>query len=141
MKHCLVLSLLPALIACSGGSEPEIDIAERPAMAADSLPDVADQLIIDGTTLSEMLAQVDSVETAEEVRPAIDAMVADYRVIIDRMETMEEPNFSDLAAMASRARPLAEAQQRVATEIQRINRDHPEAAKVLREALRDLDPQ
>ena len=110
-------------------------------MAADSLPDVADQLIIDGTTLSEMLAQVDSVETAEEVRPAIDAMVADYRVIIDRMETMEEPNFSDLAAMASRARPLAEAQQRVATEIQRINRDHPEAAKVLREALRDLDPQ
>jgi len=139
MKHLLVASLVPLLIACNGNSEPGASAPDAPSAASETtLPNVADQLIDDGKTLGEMLAQVNSVEAAEDIRPTIEAMVSEYSVLIERIDTMESPSFSDMAALASRAKPLAETQQRVATEIQRIYADHPEAADVLREALGDL---
>jgi hypothetical protein len=140
MKHLLALSVLPLLIACSGGSEIDADLSDTAAVET-SLPNVADQLIDDGNTLGEMLARVDSSETAEQVRPAIEKMVEEYQALFTKMETMDSPSFSDITAMASRAPKLVEAQQRVATEIQRIYNDHPEAADVLRSVLDDLDPQ
>ena len=128
-KSPAVLRGAPALDTAAGG-QSEI-----------SLPILADQLIDDGTTLGEMLARVNSVETAEEVRPSINALVKEYRALFATVESMESPNVSDMAAMASRARPLAETQRRVATEIERIYRDHPYAADILREALNDLAPE
>jgi hypothetical protein len=141
MKHLLALSLLPLLIACNGGADPDADIADTAAVSETSLPNVADQLIDDGHTLGEMLARVDSAETAEQIRPKIDAMVEEYRALFVKMETMDSPSFSEMTAMASRAPKLIETQQRVATEIQRIQNDHPEAAEVLRSVLDDLDPR
>lgn len=141
MKHFLALALLPLLIACSGGSDPDaVDtkVSEVATATETSLPTVADQLIDDGNTLGEMLARVESSETAEEVRPAIEAMVEEYRALFVKMETMDSPSFSDMTAMASRAPKLIETQQRVANEIQRIYNDHPEAADVLRSVLDDL---
>lgn len=141
MKHLLALSLLPLLLACSPSSDPDVESAAAVTVSETSLPNVADQLIDDGNTLGEMLARVDGAETAEQIRPAVEAMVADYRALFTKMETMDTPSFSDMTAMASRAPKLMAAQQRVATEIERISTDHPEAADVLRNVLRDLDPQ
>jgi hypothetical protein len=99
---------------------------------------VADQLIDDGNTLVEMLARIDGAAAAEEIRPAIEAMVEDYRALSVEIETMDSPSFSDITAMASRAPQLMEAQKQIANEIQRIETDHPDAAEVLRKALSDL---
>ncbi|MGJ8560122.1 MAG: hypothetical protein ACSHX3_07790 [Litorimonas sp.] len=141
MKHLLALSLLPLLVACNGGSDPDADLSTATTVSETNLPNVADQLIDDGNTLGEMLARVDSSETAEQVRPAIEKMVEEYQALFAKMETMESPSFSDMTAMASRAPKLVETQRRVATEIQRIYNDHPEAADVLRTVLDDLGQQ
>lgn len=141
MKHLLALSLLPLLVACNGGSDPDADISTVTTVSETSLPNVADQLIDDGNTLGEMLARVDSSETAEQVRPAIEKMVEEYRALFVKMEAMDNPSFSDITSMASRAPKLVETQRRVATEIQRIYNDHPEAADVLRTVLDDLGQQ
>jgi len=141
MKHWLSSTLLPLLIACSGATEAETENVSAATVSETSLPNVADQLIDDGKTLGEMLARVESVETAEQIRPAIETMIEDYRALFETMETMESPSFSDMTAMASRAPKLIEAQKRVANEIERIYNDHPEAADVLRDALEDLGQQ
>lgn len=141
MKHLLALSLLPLLLACSPSSDPDAGAANAVTVAEASLPNLADQLIDDGNTLGEMLARVDGAETAEQVRPAVEAMVVEYRALFTEMETMDTPSFSDMSAMASRAPKLMEAQKRVATEIERISTNHPEAADVLRNVLSDLDQQ
>lgn len=142
MKHWLSLTLIPFLIACSGGSETDAQkSASEIAVAEASLPNLADQLIDDGNTLGEMLARVDGVETAEQIRPAVEAMVAEYRVLFEKMETMDTPSFSDITAMASRAPKLMAVQERVKTEINRIRTDHPDAANALQNVLSDLGQQ
>lgn len=143
MKHLLALSLLPVLIACSGGSDPEaatIDAANGDVASASALtlPTVADQLIDDGNILREMLVRIDGAETAEQIRPDIEAMVEKYRALSVKIETMDTPSFSDITAMASRAPKLMDAQKQIANEIERIRTDHPDAAAVLRKALGDL---
>lgn len=138
MKHLLAFSLLPLLLACSPASESDAGSGSVVTVSETSLPTVADQIIDDGNTLGEMLARVDGAQTAEEIRPAVEAMVAEYRALFTKMETMETPSFSDVTAMASRAPKLMEAQRRVATEIERIKTDHPDAADVLRNVLSDL---
>lgn len=131
-------------MACSGEPDPAatVDDATTPAAAAastdTSLPVLADQLIDDGSTLGEMLARVNSVETAEAIRPTVEAMADEYRAVFTQMEAMESPSFSDMTAMMSRAPKLVETQRRVASEIQRINQDHPDAADVLRSVFGDL---
>jgi len=147
MKHLLAIACLPLLVACSGGNETPAESPGTPerieatASASPSVPVMADRLIDDGKILSEMLSRVNSPETAEDVRPAIEAMIEEYRQLLNTMDTMDSPNFSDMAALASRAKPLADTQRRVATEIQRIYTNHPEAADILREALDDLGNQ
>ncbi len=137
----MILTAFPAafLMACSGG-EPQTETSApvTAEIAADmSLPDMADRVIADSRELTTMLARVDSAEAAEAARPEVEAMVANYRVLIDRFETMGEPSFSDMAALASRGAALAEAQQGVSAEVRRIYNDHPEAADILRDALDD----
>lgn len=141
MKHLLALFVLPLLVACSGGADPDADLSDAASVSETRLPHVADQLIDDGNMLGEMLARVDSSETAEQVRPAIEAMVKEYRALFVQMETMDSPSFSDMTAMASRAPKLMATQQRVATEIERVYTDHPEAADILRNVLDDLGQQ
>lgn len=141
MKHLFALSLLPLLVACSGEPDAAARVDDAPAAAAStdaSLPVLADQLIDDGSILGEMLARVKSVETAEAIRPKVEAMADEYRALFTRMEAMESPSFSDMTAMMSRAPKLVETQRRVASEIQRINQDHPDAADVLRRVFGDL---
>jgi hypothetical protein len=138
MKNLLALFLLPLLIACGGSSEPDVVQTDVTSTSALNLPDVADQLIDDGNTLGEMLARIDGVETAEQIRPEIEAMVEEYRALNVKIETMDTPSFSDVTAMASRAPQLMAAQKQIANEIQRIETDHPDAAEVLRKALADL---
>ena len=138
MKNFLALCLLPLLIACSGSSEPNVAQTDVTSTSELSLPIVADQLIEDGNTLGEMLARIDGVETAEQTRPEIEAMVEEYRALGVTIDNMDTPSFSDVTAMASRAPQLMEAQKQIANEIQRIETDHPDAAEVLRKALADL---
>lgn len=138
MKHLLALSLLPLLIACSGGSDPDAAKIDVAGVSDLTLPNVADQLIDDGSTLGEMLARIDGAETAEQIRPAIEAMVEKYQALGVKIESMDTPSFSDITAMASRAPKLMDAQKQIANEIQRIRTDHPDAADVLRKALGDL---
>lgn len=143
MKHLLSLSLLPLLIACSGGSDPDaanLDTANGDVVSASelTLPTVADQFIDDGNILREMLVRIDGVETAEQIRPEIEAMVEKYEALSVKIETMDTPSFSDITAMASRAPKLMDTQKQIANEIQRIRTDHPDAAEVLRKALGDL---
>lgn len=141
MKHWLSLIFIPLLIACSGGADTDAQDTPAASVSETSLPTLADQMIDDGKTLGEMLARVESAETAEQIRPAIEDMIEEYRVLFAKMETMESPSFSDMAAMASRAPRLVETQERIASEIQRIYNDHPEAADVLRDALDDFGQQ
>jgi hypothetical protein len=141
MKHWLSLIFIPLLIACSGGEGTDAQDTPAASVSETSLPILADQMIDDGKTLGEMLTRVESTETAEQIRPAIEDMIEEYRVLFAKMETMESPTFSDMAAMASRAPRLVETQERIASEIQRIYNDHPEAADVLRDALDDFGQQ
>ena len=136
MKRLLSVVGLSFLIACSGG-EAEPDVTE-PAAAEMKLPAMADQLIDDGETLQDLLAQVQGMESAEAIRPQVEAMIGEYRALFERMESMDNPSFSDMAALAARAPELAQTQENIAAQIQRIRRDHPEATEVLREALKDL---
>lgn len=138
MKNFLALFLLPLLIACSDGSDPDVATTDVTSTSALNLPDVADQLIDDGNTLGEMLARIDGVEAAEQIRPEVEAMVEEYRALSVTIDNMDTPSFSDITAMASRAPKLMEAQKQIADEIQRIKTDHPDAAEVLRKALGDL---
>lgn len=136
MKQFFALITLSLLVACSGGEkEPE---AIEPAAVDMKLPAMADQLIDDGETLQSLLADVQSAESAEAIRPRVEAMIEDYRAMFERMESMNNPSFSDMAALAARAPELAKTQDNIAQEIQRIRRDHPEATEVLREAMKDL---
>ncbi len=143
MKHLFAIASLSLLVACSGDETKVEQVIETPETAALNtesvaemgVPAMADRMIADGNQLGKLLASVDSAETAETVRPNIEAMIKDYKVMFDRFETMDQPSFSDIAALASRGSELAESQQTVMEELRRIYTNHPEAADVLRDAL------
>ncbi|MGB3456831.1 MAG: hypothetical protein WBG08_05890 [Litorimonas sp.] len=143
------MKILPALLmscallaACSGGTDaPDGDgVAPITAEAAAdmSVPDMADRLIADGRSLGTLLSTVDSEASAEAVRPELEAMIENYTVLFERFETMGEPSFSDMAALASRGPELVRAQQEVAEQVRRIYDNHPEAAALLRDTLEDV---
>jgi len=143
MKHIFAIASLSLLVACSGGEAkvepvtetPETGVLTEQSVADMGVPAMADRMIADGNQLSNLLASVDSAKTAEAVRPNIEAMIKDYKIMFDRFETMDQPSFSDIAALASRGSKLAESQQTVMEELRRIYTKHPDAAEVLRDAL------
>lgn len=143
MKHLFVIASLSLLVACNGGEGTAEQVAEtsggttltEQSVANMGVPAMADRMIADGNQLGNLLASVDSAETAEAVRPNIEAMIKDYKIMFDRFETMDQPSFSDIAALASRGAKLAESQQTVMEELRRIYTNHPEATEVLRDAL------
>jgi hypothetical protein len=131
------------LVACSGGDAPSETRTKTvpepaPIVASDmNAPDLADLIIEDGATLETLLSSVTSEESAQAARPQIEAMIARYTQVADQFQSMGEPSFSEMAALASRLPRLAETQSKLAGEIQRIYQDHPDAADVLRDALGD----
>ena len=147
-RHLLAITSLSLLVACGGG-ETQVETgteggpvspADRGPLTEQSVADIGiaamvDRMIVDGQQLGTLLATIDSAETAEAVRPNIEAMIKDYKVMFNRFETMDQPSFSDIAALASRGSKLAESQQTVMEELRRIYTNHPEASEVLREAL------
>ena len=147
VRHLLAITSLSLLVACGGGETQVETGTEGPVSPADlgplteqSVVDIGiaamvDRMIVDGQQLGTLLATIDSAETAEAVRPNIEAMIKDYKVMFNRFETMDQPSFSNIAALASRGSKLAESQQTVMEELRRIYTNHPEASEVLREAL------
>lgn len=124
-----------ALIACSS---PEEDRFGGEDMTVSSL---ADQVIEDGQTLSTLLQTVNDEQSAEAVRPRIEAMVDDYDALQDRLEGMEAPSISEMSELMKRAPKMAEVQSELITEIRRINNDHPEAAQILRNSFETMEFQ
>ncbi|MEM7729715.1 MAG: hypothetical protein AAF311_10625 [Pseudomonadota bacterium] len=126
------------LAACSGGgADDEGPVITAEAAADMSMTDMADRLIEDGRSLGTLLSGVDGEASAEAVRPQVEAMVENYRVLGERFEALGEPSFSEMAALASRLPDMARTQAGVVEQVQRIYNDHPEAADILRDALDD----
>ena len=139
-KHLLILSAL-LLAACGGGGSPTAGDALTPAQAdAMSVADMGDRLVDDSAELAELLANIDSEADAEAARPRLEAMVKDYEVLQARLETLDESelSFGDAAALMRRAPTLAANGQRIATEIERLRTEHPEASDILGRILDDL---
>ena len=139
-KHLLILSAL-LLAACGGGGSPTAGDALTPAQAdAMSVADMCDRLVDDSAELAELLANIDSEADAEAARPRLEAMVKDYEVLQARLETLDESelSFGDAAALMRRAPTLAANGQRIATEIERLRTEHPEASDILGRILDDL---
>ncbi|MEL6688431.1 MAG: hypothetical protein AAFP97_12525 [Pseudomonadota bacterium] len=144
MRHLLLIPMAGVLVACSGGGASQEDAPAEPiritseAAADMSMTDMADQLITDSESLTGLLSGVTDNETAEAIRPDIEAMVENYQVLLTRFESMGEPSFSEMASLASRLPDLANTQQSLATEIERIYKNHPEATAVLRDTLENI---
>lgn len=137
----LFVLLIPVISACSGGSDSVSGSGgtmSEAAVADMSIPDMADQVVANGNSLSEILATVVDAETAEKAEPQIKAIVENYQLLLQRVENTDNIGFADMAALASRAPELARTQEAVSQQLVRIYQDHPEASDVLREALRDF---
>lgn len=143
MKHLLLFTGLSLLVACGSGTT-DVDVGDgtppltQESVADMTLPDMADRMIADGEMLGTLLADVTSVESAEAVQPRIEAMMENYRLMFEQLETIDNPGFSDMAALASRAPQIARTQEELVRQVQRIHADHPEAADVLRKTLDNL---
>ena len=141
MRYLITSILVISLAACSSGQPEEGDIMSEPIRitsetAADmSMTDMADQLISDGQSLTDLLSTVNSAETAEAIRTDLEGMMSNYQVILERFESMGEPSFTEMAALASRLPDLNGLQQSLSAEVERIYKNHPEATDVLRETL------
>lgn len=138
MRQFLILGLLPILVACNDGTTGDTPVDASVAGAEINVPVLVDSLIDDAQTLEEMLARVDSVETAEQIRPSIETMILDYQTLFQTFESKEDLNFSEITALASRLPKLAERQRGLTEQIQRLYQDHPEAAQILSESLDSL---
>ncbi|MFB9373992.1 hypothetical protein ACFFUB_08475 [Algimonas porphyrae] len=118
--------------ADSGGSLTDAAVADM------SIPDMADQVIADGKFLAELLEGVTDSDSADKIEPQVKAIVENYQRMFDKVENAGNLGFADMAALASRAPEIAQTQEAIVDQLTRIYRDHPEAADVLRESLRDF---
>ena len=139
----LVLTSVSLLVlaACGGGGSPTSGEALTPAQAeAMSVADLGDRLVDDTEELGALLASIDSEADAEAARPRIEAMVADYRVLEDRLNQLENADlsFGDAAALMRRAPTLASNARIIAVEVERLRKEHPEASDLLGRILDDL---
>ena len=139
----LVLTSVSLLVlaACGGGGSPTSGEALTPAQAeAMSVADLGDRLVDDTAELGALLASIDSEADAEAARPRIEAMVADYRVLEDRLNQLENADlsFGDAAALMRRAPTLASNARIIAVEVERLRKEHPEASDLLGRILDDL---
>ena len=144
--------LLPALAlglsACSGEVPEGADYEKRRAppvteltesqIADMSITDVADTLIDGGNEVKDLLATVDGEQSARDILPELEELADGYARLFQRFETMDELGFADMAALAARTPRVVAAQQGVVEQITRIDKEHPEAREVLREALEDF---
>lgn len=144
MRYISVLILAGVLAACSGDpSGDEAGDFEPIRITADdaqqmSMTDIADQLISDSQSLTGLLTGVNNAETAEAIRPEIETMIGNYQLMVEQFDAMGEPSFSEMASLASRLPDLANTQQALASEVERIYKNHPEATEVLRDTLENV---
>ncbi len=145
----LSLSLAAGLLAACSGEVPEgADYEKRRTTPASelsetdiadmSVTDVADSLIDGGNELKDLLSRVNSEETARNTLPELEKLAQDYGRILQRFENIEDIGFSEMTALAARTPRVLAAQQGVVEQITRIDREHPEAREVIREALEDF---
>ena len=139
--RALLFSSALFMAACGGGGSPTSGDALTPSEAeAMSVADMGDRLIDDSAELAEILKGIDSEADAQAARPRLEALVADYRVLRSRLDTLDQNDlsFGDAAALMRRGPRLLENGQTIAVEIERLRVDHPEASDILGRILDDL---
>lgn len=128
-----ILSLAFLLAACGMG---DVSVQEGSDASAElNVTVLTDQVIEDGQELLTLLASVRDVESAEAIEPQLTALIAEYEAMESQLEAMEAPTMAEMRALLSKAPQIAQTQQDIATEVQRIYANYPDAAEVLREAI------
>ena len=129
------------LSACGGGgSETSGQTLSAETAAEMSVADMGDRLIDDTQELAEILRTIDSEASAEAAQPRLEAMIADYKVLQTRLETLDETELGmgDAMALARRMPALGTNAQAIATELERLRVDHPELSDKLGRILDEL---
>ena len=141
IQSFLLSGLALGLVACGGGGSATSGSAlTAEDAAAMSVADLGDRLIDDSAEVADILGAIDSEADAEAARPRLEAIVRDYQVLQERLETLDGDDLSmgDAAALMRRAPKLATNAQAVAIEIERLRTQHPEASDILGRILDDL---
>jgi len=101
--------------------------------------DLLSKLSEDSNALADKLAAVNDEASAREAAKAVRAMGPKIEAMGKRFETMDQGEFSISLKTISKIQEAGKAQLRVAQEIARIAKDHPEFKDIITDEFGDLE--
>jgi len=117
----------------------EQSVADIPDMADMKPVDLLVKLTAESNALADKLAAVNDEASASDAAKAMRAMGPKFEAMGKRLEMMDQGDFSISLKTISKIQETGQAQLRIAQEISRIAKEHPEFKDIITDEFGDLE--